>query len=218
MNSTRQIRGREVAPGWTIGRAPLWLRGIRCAENGDGGAGGENPPAPSPPVPQPAPSPIPQVITAPERPAQDWYHPDYVKGLRDEAKSHRERAEALAAESATERAAREAAEARIAEYEAEKADRERVTKITTAAKDIADVDALLDSQAFTQTLDGVDVADEKALAAKIQEFVDANPRFAAQAPGPKPPARQQSAPTGGGGDPAAPKSLGAAINNHYANA
>ncbi len=217
--NTRQIRGPEVVPGWTIGRAPLWLRGIRCAENGDGGNGGENPPAPAPPAPSaPAPTPSPQVITAPERPAQDWYHPDYVKGLRDEAKGHRERAEAAAAEVATERAAREAAEARVAEFEAEQAERQRTSKITAAAKDIADVDALLDSQAFTQTLDGVDVADEKALAAKIQEFVDANPRFAAQASGPKPPARQQSAPTGGGADPAAPKSLGAAINNHYANA
>lgn len=220
MNTTRQIRGLEVAPGWTIGRSPLWMRGIRCAEAGDGGSGGEggNPPAPSPPAPAPpAPSPTPQVITAPERPAQDWYHPDYVKGLRDEAKGHRERAEAAAAELAAERAAREASDARVAEYEAEKSERERTSKITAAAKDIADVDALLDSQAFNQTLDGVDVADEKALAAKIQEFVDANPRFAAQAPGPKPPARQQLAPTGGGADPAAPKSLGAAINNHYAN-
>lgn len=212
MNSTQQTYGPELVPGWSIGRTPLWLRGIRCAENGDGGNGGENPPTPAPP----APAPTPQVITAPERPAQDWYHPDYVKGLRDEAKSHRERAEALAAESAAERAAREAAEARVTEFESKEAERERVSKITTAAKDIADVDALLDSQAFAQTLDGVDVADEKILAAKIQEFVDANPRFAAQAPGPKPPARQQPAPTGGGADPAAPASLGAAINNHYA--
>ncbi|WP_427870550.1 hypothetical protein [Leucobacter luti] len=214
MNSIRQVRGAEVAPGWTIGRAPLWLRGIRCAEAGDGGGGGEGgaPPAPVPPAP-----PAVQVVHAAERPAQDWYHPDYVRGLRDEAKGHRERAEATTAEVATEKQRADAAEARVAEFEAKEAARERTDKISTAAKDIANVDALLDSQAFTKALDGVDVADEKALVAKIQEFVDANPWFAAQAAGPKPPSRQQSAPTGGGATPGAPTSMAGAISAHYAN-
>lgn len=213
-NSTARRQGDEVRVGYTIGRAPLSLRGIRFAE-GDGGDGGGTPPAPTPPpAPIPTPPPV-QVVTAPERPAQDWYHPDYVKGLRDEAKGHRERAEATAAEVAAEKAAREAAEARIAEFEAREAERARTDALTVAARDLADPAALLDSQAFAQAIDGVDVADADTLRAKIAEFVDANPRFKVAAPG-NLLRRQQAAPAGGGAPPAGPNTLGAAISAHYA--
>lgn len=219
MNTTHapQRQGDEVRVGYTIGRVPLMLRGIRFAD-GDGGDGsGGTPPAPTPTPPAPAPTPPPvQVVTAPDRPAQDWYHPDYVKGLRDEAKGHRERAEAEAAALAAEKTAREAAEARIAEFETEKAARERDAALTTAAKDLADPAALLDSQAFAQSLDGVDLANVEALKSKISEFVDANPRFKIT-PERQLPGRQHGAPAGGGAPTGGPTTLAGALNAHYAN-
>lgn len=45
---------------------------------------------------------------------------------------------------------------------------------------IADVDALLDSKSFTDSLAKVDVADRAAVKAHIEAFVQANPRYAAQ--------------------------------------
>lgn len=212
-HSAARRQGDEVRVGYTIGRVPLGIRGIRFAD-GDGGEGGGAPPVPTPPAPAPTPPPV-QVVTAPERPAQDWYHPDYVKGLRDEAKGHRERAEATTAEVAAERTAREAAEARVAEFEAREAERARTDALTAASQDLADPAALLDSQAFAQAIDGVDAADADALRAKIAEFVDANPRFKVGAPSNLPP-RQQAAPAGGGAPPAGPTSLGSAISAHYA--
>lgn len=48
---------------------------------------------------------------------------------------------------------------------------------------IADVDALLDSKSFTDSLARVDTANRDAVKAHIETFVQANPRYAAQATG-----------------------------------
>ena len=50
--------------------------------------------------------------------------------------------------------------------------------VLRAGTGIADVDALLDSRAFTQTLDAIDPSDRDAVKAHITEYVTANPRFA----------------------------------------
>ena len=50
--------------------------------------------------------------------------------------------------------------------------------VLRAGNGIADVDALLDSRAFTQTLDSIDSSDRDAVKAHITEYVTANPRFA----------------------------------------
>lgn len=50
--------------------------------------------------------------------------------------------------------------------------------VLRAGTGIADVDALLDSRAFTQTLSTIDPSDREAVKAHIQEYVTANPRFA----------------------------------------
>lgn len=50
--------------------------------------------------------------------------------------------------------------------------------VLRAGAGIADVDALLDSRAFTNTLGNLDPSDREAVKAHIQEYVTANPRFA----------------------------------------
>ena len=50
--------------------------------------------------------------------------------------------------------------------------------VLRAGAGIADVDALLDSRAFTNTLGNLDPSDRDAVKAHIQEYVTANPRFA----------------------------------------
>jgi hypothetical protein len=72
---------------------------------------------------------------------------------------------------------------------------------------IADVDALLDSKSFTDSLAKVDANDRAAVKAHIEAFVQANPRYAAQAAGqgPVPAVRDAGAgahqqPTVGSGD------------------
>lgn len=206
---TNQVQGDEVRVDWTIGRAPLALRGIRFRDPEP------NDPKPAPPVPAPpappAPAPVPQPPAPAPTPDPNTYSADYVKSLREEAKGHRERGEKTAADLAAERTAREAAEARVAEFEKREAAAKRTGAITAAAKDIADADALLDSAAFGNAIDGIDVSDADKLGAAVKAFVEANPRFATA---PSAPQRQHGAPTGGG-QKGAPSSLGAAINAHY---
>ncbi|HEX7349596.1 hypothetical protein [Brachybacterium sp.] len=50
--------------------------------------------------------------------------------------------------------------------------------VLRAGNGIADVDALLDSRAFTNTLGTIDPSDRDAVKAHIAEYVTANPRFA----------------------------------------
>lgn len=50
--------------------------------------------------------------------------------------------------------------------------------VLRAGNGIADVDALLDSRAFTNTLGTIDPSDRDAVKAHITEYVTANPRFA----------------------------------------
>ena len=223
-NISRQIQGDEVAIGWTIGRAPLALRGIRFAEPADpapAAPAAGTPAAPAAPVPSPpsapaAPAPH-HVVTAPERPGAEWYHADHVKGLRGEAQASREEKEAATAAAAAEKARADAAEAKVAAYDAERAEAARAGHITAAAKDVADADMLADSQAFAAAIKDVDVADATKLTAAIAAFVEKNPRFAVAGdkPGTKPAPRQQSTPSGAG-QTQGPTSLGSALDAHYA--
>lgn len=216
--NTAQVQGVEALPGWMIGRAPLALRGIRFVEEGAGGNGGENPPAPAPaPAPSPAPTPTPPA-PAPTPPApkdNDSYDPAWARALREEAKGYRVDLEQTAATLATEKAAREAAEAKVAQYESEKAEQARVTSITTAAKDIANVDALLDSGSFSKVLEGVDINDAAKVTETVKAFVEANPHYA-PAGTPAPRTNPQGVPSGGG-TAAAPTSLHGAISAELAS-
>lgn len=163
-NNSKQIQGREVVVGWSIGRAPLALRGIRFAEGEDGGDGGEQQPDPKP---QP-------------KPAPETYSREYVKDLRGEAKAHREAREAAEKALADAKGLSEADAAELAELRAERVTRARNDAIRSAGKDIADVDALLDSQAFATAIKDVDTSKADDVKAAVTKFVEANARFAAQ--------------------------------------
>lgn len=54
--------------------------------------------------------------------------------------------------------------------------------VLRAGNGIADVDALLDSRAFTDSLRDIDSSDRDAVKAHITEYVTANPRFAVAPP------------------------------------
>ena len=54
--------------------------------------------------------------------------------------------------------------------------------VLRAGNGIADVDALLDSRKFTDSLRDIDSSDRDAVKAHISEYVTANPRFAVAAP------------------------------------
>lgn len=80
--------------------------------------------------------------------------------------------------------------------QAEKADLARQNAVLLAAHSTgADVNALLDSRSFLQSIANVDPNDRAAIAAAVKAAVDANPRYAAQLPAPQqpaPPPRQAS--------------------------
>lgn len=77
------------------------------------------------------------------------------------------------------------------------------TAVLRAGHGIADIDALLDSRSFTASLQGIDHSDLAAVKTHIQAFVDANPRYAAQA-APQTPAGVRDAAAGTGTPPPAP--------------
>ncbi|MEJ6490711.1 hypothetical protein PQI23_13375 [Leucobacter sp. USCH14] len=215
--NTSQVQGVEVLPGWMIGRAPLALRGIRFADGGDGGNGGETPPAPPAPAAPAPPAPTPPADPAPtpQQQRHSDYDPVWAKALREEAKGYREAGEQTAKDLAAEKAARAAEAKELEELRAEKAERTRREQLTGATKDIADLDALLDSAAFGKALEGVDLADADKLGAAVKAFVEEHPRFALQ-DGPKPPPRApQGTPTGGGGK-TPPRTLSEAISSEIA--
>lgn len=57
--------------------------------------------------------------------------------------------------------------------------------VLRAGNGIADVDALLDSRKFTDSLRDIDSSDRDAVKAHITEYVTANPRFAVATPKPQ---------------------------------
>lgn len=208
--NTKQMQGDEVRIGWTIGSAPLALRGIRFADGPEGGT----PPAPAPAPPAPAPAPPAPPAPAPVQ--ERTYSADHVSGLRREAQSYREAKEATEKSLADLQAKYDTDTAELAQLRQEKAEQARVQALTTAANGVADVAMLLDSQAFAAASADTDISNADALAKVIGDFVEKNPRFAVAPQQGRPAPRQQSVPVGAGGPKGGPGSLGSALNAHFA--
>lgn len=163
-----------------IGPTLFQLRGIRFIE-GEGGDGG-TPPAPTPPAPTP-PAPTPPAPTppapqppAPTPPAPINYqgNPDeYVRELREEAKTHR-----LAAEKA-----QQERDAAATERDSDRAARETLARenhlLRVAGKHGANADMLLDSSSFMKTFADIDLSDEEAVKTAITDALERNSAFKA---------------------------------------
>ncbi|GGD33136.1 hypothetical protein GCM10010915_11910 [Microbacterium faecale] len=163
--------------------------GIRFVEGEDGanpttGQGGEQPPANPPAQPAPTPQP-PAQQTPPAQPAPPTQPPaqpiqykgnpdEYVRELREEAKTHR-----LAAEKATSdfEAAQKERDALTAERDS--LARERAL-LLNAPKHGARADLLLDSSSFMKTFADVDLTDEEAVKTAITNAVEKNSTFRAK--------------------------------------
>lgn len=211
--SAFQRQADPVAVGWSIGRAPLALRGIRFAE-GEGGAPPAAPAAPSDPAaaaaPNPAqlaafyaaqhgslppnPSPAAAAPVAPAAPAPvQGFTPEQVQKLMTEGQSFQKAAEEAQAALAATQKERDEAQAQIAQFAREKA-------VTAAAAEKANPSLLLDSASFQAAIKDLDLTDAEKLGAAITEFVTANPAYAAAPAGPaapKLPGSSGPAPSGG---------------------
>lgn len=152
------------------------ILGIRTVE---GEEGAQTPPAtppaePAAPAPQapPAAPPAPQAPTEPKPPINyRGDRDDYVRELRDEAKTHRLAAEKAAADYATAQAERDALTA-----ERDSLARERAL-LLNAPKHGARADLLLDSTSFMKTFADVDLTDEAAVAKAITDAVEKNSAY-----------------------------------------
>lgn len=186
---------RDVDGMAQIGPTKFQLRGIRFF-NDEGGAPGapaaSAAPAPAAPAPAapaaPAPqTPAPAAPAAPHTPAPVNYKGDpdeYVRELREEAKTHR-----LAAEKA-----QQERDAAASERDSDRAARESLARenhlLRVAGKFGANADLLLDSSSFMKTFADVDLADEAKVKEAIEGALERNSAFKA---GPKLPG------TSGGG-------------------
>lgn len=191
--STTRHAGDPAHVGWTIGRTPLWLRGIRLAEGEQstppaGQAPVETPPAapaapaaPSPETmaaqltPQPPAAPAPAATPATPPAQEPTFSQSYVHELREEAKANR-----LAHETAQQ--ARETAEKELATAQAKLASFARESAVRTASDGIANPTLLLDSQQFAQSIAEVNLDDPEAVKAAITAFVEKNSAYAATSP------------------------------------
>lgn len=193
MNTFRR-QGDPAQVGWTIGHSPLWLRGIRLAENGDGGNGGENGQqqaagAPNPATPSPADlaafyaaqkggqQPAPQ---QPQAPAPAPAAVQQVQGFTPEQMQ-----KAMADAEAAQKAAKDAQDALAAaqqerdQFQAQVTQFAREKAVTTAADGKGNAALLLDSASFQAAIKDVDLADAEALKTAVEAFVLANPAYAA---------------------------------------
>jgi hypothetical protein len=161
-------------------------------------------PAPAPPAPAPAPSPAPPApAPAAPQPGSKSYDESYVKDLREEAKGHRERAQAA-------ETARQAAAAELEQIRADARESALVAAVArTAAKAGGNDDLLLDSSKFRAALKDVDLKDTAKVQEVIQSFVKDNPAYSLrpQGPGSSGPGR----PSGDPGTRTPPASLEAAV-------
>ena len=133
-----------------------------------------------------------QTPTEPENSAQEGENPDAAgskaKVLEDLAKERRDRqaAQTLAQENDAKLTA--VLTALGINTDGDKVDPDQLGRdlaaqraenaVLRAGNGIADVDALLDSRAFTDSLRDIDSSDRDAVKAHITEYVTANPRFA----------------------------------------
>lgn len=223
--SAFQRQADPVAVDWSIGRAPLALRGIRFAE-GEGGAPPAAPAATSDPAAAAAPNPAqlaafyaaqhgslppnPSPAAAAPAPIQG-FTPEQVQKLMTEGQSFQKAAEEAQAALTAMQKERDEAQAQIAQFAREKA-------VTAAAAEKANPALLLDSASFQAAIKDLDLTDAEKLGAAITEFVAANPAYAATpaAAAPTLPGSSGAAPTGGS-TTTKPTSLGGAIAAYYAN-
>lgn len=152
-----------------------WFRYIE----GEAGGAPVDPPAPAEPTPPPAapapPAPTPQQA-APAAPAPIAYKGDpdeYVRELREEAKTHRLAAEKAAQERDAEKTERENAAAA----------REQLARenhiLRVAPKFGANPDLLLDSSSFMKNFADVDLAKEDDVKKAIEDALERNSAFRA---------------------------------------
>ncbi|WP_449281246.1 hypothetical protein [Leucobacter sp.] len=192
---TTRRQGDPVQCGWSIGRAPLRLRGIRFVDGEQGGApaappaggqapaGGENPPAPNPAQlaafyaaqnggQAPPAAPAPQAPAAPQVQQLQDFTPEQVKQLMGHANDAARDAAAAQEALAAMQQERDDAQAQLAQYQRESA-------VRTAAGTAANADLLLDSAKFQAAVKDVDLTDGAALTAAVAAFVKDNPAYAA---------------------------------------
>lgn len=200
-HTTRDAFGHAV-----IGRTAHDLMGIRFNE-GEGGntppAGGQEPPKPAAPA-----TPTPPAAATPpagsEPPAAkvkikfedlDADTQAYVRDLRSEAATHRQKADAAAAEATAAKAQRDSVLAALglkpdgSEKDPDPAELEAATRAASAAAEStkrenlvlrvgpglgANVDRLLDSRSFTTKLEGLKADDREGVTALITEAITAD--------------------------------------------
>jgi hypothetical protein len=190
--------------------APTYHRPFLRYLEGESGGGGDPtppaPPAPAPPVPTPPPAPQPPAPQppAPEPPKPVDYrgNPDeYVRELREEAKTHRLAAEKAATDAAAAQAERDALTA-----ERDNLARERAL-LLNAPRLGARADLLLDSSSFMKTFAPIDLADQAAVDKAITDAIEKNSTFKA---GPGLPGMSGGGHQGGS-NPATPVTLDGAV-------
>lgn len=212
----RHLAARNRAGMAQIGPSYFQLRGIRLVEGeeGSGTTPPATPPAPTPPAPvtpQPPAQPTPPATppaTPPTPPAEPQPpvnyrgNPDeYVRELREEAKTHRLAAEKAASDYATAQQERDALAA-----ERDTLARERAL-LLNAPKHGARPELLLDSTSFMKTFADIDLSDEEAVTKAITDAIEKNSTFKAAPglPGMSGGGHQ------GGGTPNTPNSLEGAV-------
>ena len=215
-----QRQGDPVEVGWSIGHAPLWLRGIRLVEGEGGstpsGTGGENPQggqsggqAPQGGQQQPTGgAPTPAQVAAfyaaqnggqapqPQAPAQQAApQPQTVQGFTPEqVQKLLEQNSELQKQFEQTQKERDEARGERDGFKGQIDEHTRARAITTAAGDKANAGLLLDSAKFQTAIKEVKLDDPAALTAAVEKFVAENPAYAA---GPKLPGSSGAAPTGG---------------------
>lgn len=211
--SSTRTAGDPVEVGWSIGHAPLWLRGIRLIEGeggsapagGEGGQGGapagnETPPAASPTdvaamlaalgkTNAPAAASTPQEPATPQVQQLQGFTPEQVQKLMTESQTAQQAAQDAQIALAAMQKERDEAQAQIAAHARESA-------VTTAADGKANAALLLDSAKFQAAVKDIDLTDAAKLGAAVEQFVKDNPAYAAVA-APSLPGTSGAAPTGG---------------------
>jgi hypothetical protein len=182
--STRPVYGIPAAPSLATLRGHRFL--APPPDDPAGGGGGTDPapaptPAPAPaPAPTPAPAPAPTPTPAPAAPAPapaagKVYDEGYVRDLRGEAKSHREKAEAEAARAAAAEAERDQlkAEVHAAKY------RDAVRSAAGHDDVKGNADLLLDSSSVRTALKDVPLDDATKVREALKAYVQEHPAYAA---------------------------------------
>ncbi len=204
--------------GWTIGHAPLWLRGIRLIEGEggsapSGGGNGDQPPAggANPPTPSPAnlaafyasqkPGQTPPAAPTPQVQQVQGFTPEQVQKLM---------ADNAAAQKALEDAQNALTKANEErdDYKGQVTQFAREKAVTTAADGKANAALLLDSASFQAAIKDLDLNDAAALGTAVEQFVKDNPAYAAVAAPTLPPT---SGGTPAGGSTTKPTTLEGAI-------